>query len=117
MSRRKFQPWTQGLVRGLEKIQIFRKKGVFVDLRKVNQRKLEVEVTMRAGVPCWVTGRKGPEMHVDLHMQGRNIGVRKMNHWKLLPDLDSGFNKVLLPSADPPKWLSCIKSNRCGVLF
>lgn len=73
MSRGKSQPWIHGLVRGLEGIQIFRKKGIFTDLRKVNQRELEMEVTARGGVPGWATGRKGPELHADLPMNGRKI--------------------------------------------
>lgn len=34
-----------------------------------------VDVTARQEVPGWVTGRKGPGMHVDLHLNVRKIGV------------------------------------------
>ena len=55
-----------------------------------------MDVTARQEVPGWVTGRKGPGMHVDLHLNVRKIGVRGMNPWELLSDLAPGYNKILL---------------------
>lgn len=93
MSRGKSQPWIHGLVRGLEGIQIFRKKGIFTDLRKVNQRELEMDVTARGGSP-WLGYRKKEAWDAcGFAYDWKENTVREMNHWKLLADLAPGYRR------------------------